>query len=77
MICLDPSIAFSNFIRRRIYSIIITSGTLTPFNSWSQELKIDFIIPPLDNGHLPGIFYNVKGFLIKEFNFSFMERRDE
>lgn len=77
MICLDPSIAFSNLIRRGVYSIIITSGTLTPFNSWSQELKLDFIIPPLDNGHLPQISYNVKGFLIKKFNFSFMERNDD
>mgnify|MGYP001811081312 CR=1 FL=1 len=76
MVCLDPSITFRNFFKKGVYSIIITSGTLTPFDSWSEELKLEFKIK-LDNGHLPNISNNVKGFLIKEFNFSFVERNNE
>ena len=64
MKCLDTSIAFENFKNKEVRSIILTSGTLTPFDSWEQELKIKFSVA-LDNGHLNGIHNNVKGFLLK------------
>ena len=71
MNCLDPSIGFQQLINKQVYSIIITSGTLTPFESWPEELNIKFKVPPLENGHLDGITNNVKGFVLKEFNFSY------
>ena len=40
MNCLDPSIGFQHLINKQVYSIIITSGTLTPFDSWPEELSL-------------------------------------
>ena len=32
--CLDPSIAFQNIMLQKPYYIILTSGTLEPFDTW-------------------------------------------
>ena len=40
-----------DFIRQGVYSIILTSGTLSPINSFSSELKIPFPIT-LQNPHV-------------------------
>jgi len=42
--CLDPGIAFNELLDKGAYNIILTSGTLTPFNSWESELRIPFDI---------------------------------
>jgi len=42
MWCLDPSIAFKRLLAKSIYSMILTSGTLAPFESWQSELRVPF-----------------------------------
>ena len=42
MWCLDAGLAFQGLIKKGVYNIIITSGTLTPFDSWEGELRMKF-----------------------------------
>ena len=49
--CFSPGIAMQDFIRQGVYSIILTSGTLSPLTSFSSELKIPFPIT-LQNPHV-------------------------
>ena len=36
--CFNPKLAFEKLIKRNINSILLTSGTMQPFNSYSQSL---------------------------------------
>jgi len=40
--CLDPSIAMKSIYAQKPYSIILTSGTLSPLKAFPIELKIPF-----------------------------------
>jgi regulator of telomere elongation helicase 1 len=49
--CLDPSVTFAEIKKLNPRSIILTSGTLTPLNSFEMELKVDFKVR-LINKHI-------------------------
>ncbi|TYK04039.1 regulator of telomere elongation helicase 1 isoform X1 [Cucumis melo var. makuwa] len=49
--CFNPGIALEAFPKKEVGSIILTSGTLSPFDSFAQELKLDFPIR-LENPHV-------------------------
>ncbi|KAI9107767.1 hypothetical protein K1719_021188 [Acacia pycnantha] len=49
--CFNPGIAMEVFPKLGVGSVILTSGTLSPMESFAQELKIDFPIR-LENGHV-------------------------
>lgn len=50
--CFDPGQAFSQLIETmNIHSILLTSGTLTPLNSFAQELGLPFHVR-LENPHV-------------------------
>ena len=41
--CLDPSIVFyDHILSKNPHNIILTSGTIAPFDSWESEIKINF-----------------------------------
>lgn len=41
-ICLNPSYIFKQLVDKKPRSIILTSGTLTPMDSFSDELRTEF-----------------------------------
>ncbi|XP_020535309.1 regulator of telomere elongation helicase 1 homolog isoform X1 [Jatropha curcas] len=49
--CFNPGIALEEFSRLGVGSIILTSGTLSPMDSFAQELKLNFPIR-LENPHV-------------------------
>ncbi|XP_038900181.1 regulator of telomere elongation helicase 1 homolog isoform X2 [Benincasa hispida] len=49
--CFNPGIALEAFPKKEVGSIILTSGTLSPLDSFVQELKLDFPIR-LENPHV-------------------------
>ena len=49
--CFSPQLGFSEIIKSDPFSIIFTSGTLTPFKLYENELKIKFDIT-LENKHI-------------------------
>ncbi|KAK8503390.1 hypothetical protein V6N12_034785 [Hibiscus sabdariffa] len=49
--CFNPGIAMQTFIEMGVGSIILTSGTLSPLDSFAQELKLDFPVQ-LENPHV-------------------------
>ncbi|XP_020235482.1 regulator of telomere elongation helicase 1 homolog [Cajanus cajan] len=49
--CFNPGIAMEDFSRYGVRSIILTSGTLSPMESFAKELKLDFPIR-LENPHV-------------------------
>lgn len=49
--CFSPGLAMEEFVKSGVYSIILTSGTLSPINSFSCELRIPFPIT-LQNPHV-------------------------
>ncbi|KAJ6700879.1 DNA REPAIR DEAD HELICASE RAD3/XP-D SUBFAMILY MEMBER [Salix koriyanagi] len=49
--CFNPGIAMHEFSQMGVRSIILTSGTLSPLDSFAQELKLDFPIR-LENPHV-------------------------
>ncbi|KAL5824826.1 hypothetical protein ACOSQ3_020889 [Xanthoceras sorbifolium] len=49
--CFNPGIAMQEFYGMGVGSIILTSGTLSPMDSFAQELKIDFPVR-LENPHV-------------------------
>ncbi|KRX03204.1 P-loop containing nucleoside triphosphate hydrolase [Pseudocohnilembus persalinus] len=49
--CMDPSISFEKLRELNPNNIILTSGTLAPFEPWKAELKMDFG-EILNNGHV-------------------------
>lgn len=42
LMCLDPSISFKKIQEKKIHNLILTSGTLSPFNFWDLEFKTPF-----------------------------------
>lgn len=62
MCCLDPSIAFKALLDHKVHNILLTSGTLTPFDSWEGELRMPFPIQ-LNNGHVIDINQSVRAYL--------------
>jgi len=51
LVCLNPGIGFANLNRHQPLSILLTSGTLTPLDSFQSELMIKFPIT-LINSHV-------------------------
>ena len=49
--CFSPQLEFSDILRENPYSIIFTSGTLSPFKIFEDELHIKFDIT-LENSHI-------------------------
>ncbi|XP_057773006.1 regulator of telomere elongation helicase 1 homolog isoform X2 [Salvia miltiorrhiza] len=49
--CFNPGIAMEEFSRLGVRSIILTSGTLSPMDSFAEELKLEFPIR-LENPHV-------------------------
>nr|GMC77545.1 regulator of telomere elongation helicase 1 homolog isoform X2 [Ipomoea batatas] len=49
--CFNPGIAMEEFSRLGVASIILTSGTLSPMDSFAEELKLEFPIR-LENPHV-------------------------
>ena len=49
--CFNPQLEFSDILEKKPYSIIFTSGTLTPFKIFEDEFKIKFEIT-LENRHI-------------------------
>ncbi|XP_028756068.1 regulator of telomere elongation helicase 1 homolog isoform X1 [Neltuma alba] len=49
--CFNPGLAMEAFPKLGVGSVILTSGTLSPMESFAQELKIDFPIR-LENPHV-------------------------
>ena len=49
--CFSPGVAMRDFIQQDVYSIILTSGTLSPLSSFSAELKVPFPVT-LQNPHV-------------------------
>ena len=49
--CFNPNLGFSEILKRDPFSIIFTSGTLTPFKLYENELHIKFDIT-LENEHI-------------------------
>ena len=74
--CFNPGIGFNDIIKFNPYSIILTSGTLAPFDILEEELKIKFDIS-LENEHIIDEsqykFIIIKGYEVfnKKFSFNF------
>ncbi|XP_016472027.2 regulator of telomere elongation helicase 1 homolog isoform X2 [Nicotiana tabacum] len=49
--CFNPGIAMEQFSKLGVGSIILTSGTLSPMDSFAEELKLDFPVR-LENPHV-------------------------
>ncbi|XP_016649189.1 PREDICTED: regulator of telomere elongation helicase 1 homolog [Prunus mume] len=49
--CFHPGIAMEEFAKMNVGSIILTSGTLSPLDSFAQELKLEFPVR-LENPHV-------------------------
>ncbi|XP_027167698.1 regulator of telomere elongation helicase 1 homolog isoform X1 [Coffea eugenioides] len=49
--CFNPGIAMEEFSRFGVRSIVLTSGTLSPMDSFAEELKLEFPIR-LENPHV-------------------------
>ncbi|XAR50624.1 DNA helicase [Bertholletia excelsa] len=49
--CFNPGIAMEEFIKLGVGSIILTSGTLSPVDSFAQEFKLEFPVR-LENPHV-------------------------
>ncbi|KAH9666138.1 Regulator of telomere elongation helicase 1-like [Citrus sinensis] len=49
--CFNPGIAMQEFSRLEVGSIILTSGTLSPMDSFAQELKLNFPLR-VENPHV-------------------------
>ena len=81
--CFNPGIGFNDIVNFKPYSIIMTSGTLAPFDVLENELKIKFDIT-LENEHIIDRsqykFIIIKGYelynKILPFNFEYNSRSD-
>ncbi|GAB2228119.1 hypothetical protein Droror1_Dr00009949 [Drosera rotundifolia] len=49
--CFNPGFSMQDFSRRGVGSIILTSGTLSPMDSFAQEFKLEFPVR-LENPHV-------------------------
>ena len=81
--CFNPGIGFNQIMKFKPYSMILTSGTLAPFDVLENELKIQFDIT-LENEHIIDKsqykFAIIKGMIVKDkkisFNFEYNNRSD-
>ena len=81
--CFNPGIGFNDIIKLNPYSIILTSGTLAPFDILEKELKIKFETT-LENDHIIDKsqfkFAIIKGTKFNDknisFNFEYNNRKD-
>ena len=81
--CFNPGLGFKDIINFKPYSIIMTSGTLAPFDVLENELKVKFDVT-LENEHIiPESQYKfviIKGYEIYDklfpFNFEYTNRND-
>lgn len=81
LLCFDPSVAFSQIVGMNPHTIIMTSGTLSPLNAFSEGLEVQFPIT-LENPHIidPSHLYVAlasSGPTGKIMNFSFNARNDK
>ncbi|KAK9066251.1 hypothetical protein SSX86_013572 [Deinandra increscens subsp. villosa] len=49
--CFNPGVAMEEFAKKKVGSIVLTSGTLSPMDSFAEELKLKFPIR-LENPHV-------------------------
>ena len=49
--CFSPSVAMSQLIRLGVRSIVLTSGTLSPMDSFAKEMRLPFNVR-LQNSHV-------------------------
>jgi len=83
LFCFNPGIGFNDIIKLNPYSIILTSGTLAPFDILEDELKIKFETT-LENEHIIDKsqfkFAIIKGTKLNDknisFNFEYSNRKD-
>ncbi len=54
--CFNPAIGFHKLIKHGARNFILTSGTLTPFNSFEAELQLKFDIQ-LENEYIIKSYY--------------------
>ena len=81
--CFNPGLGFKDIINFKPYSIVMTSGTLAPFDVLENELKVKFDVT-LENEHIiPESQYKfviIKGYEIYDklfpFNFEYTNRND-
>ena len=81
--CFNPGIGFNDIIKCKPYSIILTSGTLAPFDILEDELKVKFDTT-LENEHIIDKsqikFAIIKGMQVNNekiyFNFEYNKRKD-
>ena len=81
--CFNPGIGFNDIVNFKPYSIIMTSGTLAPFDVLENELKIKFDTT-LENEHIIARsqykFIIIKGYEVYNkifpFNFEYNNRND-
>ena len=81
--CFNPGIGFNDIVNFKPYSIIMTSGTLAPFDVLENELKIKFDTT-LENEHIIDRsqykFIIIKGYEVYNkifpFNFEYNNRND-
>ena len=66
--CFNPGIGFQNITKNNPFSVILTSGTLAPFDILEEELKIKFYTT-LENKHIINDS-QFKFSIIKGYNFS-------
>lgn len=82
MVCLTPSLTFIDLLKLSPRSIILTSGTLSPLDSWEKELSLKFDVK-LINDHVINKSQLHLGIVCKSlgnkstFNFSFKELNDK
>ena len=79
-ICLNPSYIFKQIANKKPRSIILTSGTLSPMDSFQDELRSNFAVK-LENQHAiekSQLMVNViqSDFNKNSFNFVYTKRKD-
>ena len=79
-ICLNPSYIFKQLVKKKPRSIILTSGTLSPMDSFADELRTTFGVQ-LENQHAidrSQLMVSVVqcGFEQYSFNFTYDRRKD-
>ncbi|CAD8098779.1 unnamed protein product [Paramecium sonneborni] len=76
MWCLEPSLAFKRILQKNIHSVLLTSGTLSPLQSWTCELRMNFQTQ-FQSPHIVNIKSNLIVFQHKQFDFSFNQRNND
>ncbi|CAK74541.1 unnamed protein product (macronuclear) [Paramecium tetraurelia] len=76
MWCLEPSLAFQRILSKNIHSVLLTSGTLSPLQSWTCELRMNFQTQ-FSSPHIINIQQNLIVFQHKQFDFSYQQRNND